>query len=123
MAIDDKKHYKTCLKLLSTTATGTNLANNLSDLSIDTDAPKLQHMAKGLADLMRPKIGEKDAKVNILELAHRFKCSTGPGHKQRGLAIEQVKHYCDNAIMSVQPEWQIIALGQGWTPPAARRAA
>lgn len=123
MAIDDKKHYKTCLKLLSTTATGTNLANKLSDLSIDTDDPKLQHMAKGLADLVRPKIGEKDAKVNILELAHRFKCSTGPSHKQRGLAIEQVKHYCDNANMSVQPEWQIIALGQGWTPPAARSAA
>lgn len=122
MAIDDKKHYKTCLKLLSTTATGTNLANKLSDLSIDTDDPKLQHMAKGLADLVRPKIGEKDAKVHILELAHRFKCSTGPGHQQRGLAIEQIKHYCDNAIISVQPEWQIIAIGQGWTPPAAHSA-
>jgi hypothetical protein len=92
MATDDKKHYKTCLKLMSTTATGTNLANKLSDLSIDTDDPNLQHVAKGLADLVRPKIGEKDAKVNILELAHRFKCSTVPGHKQRGIAIEQIKH-------------------------------
>jgi hypothetical protein len=109
--------------LLSTTASGTNLANKLSDLSIDTDDPKLQHMAKSLADLVRPKICEKDGKVNILELAHRFKCSTGPGHKQRGFAIEQVKHYCNNAIMSGQPAWQIIALGQGWTPPAARSAA
>ena len=118
MAIDDKKHYKTCLKLMSTTATGTSVANKLSDLSIDTDDPKLQHMAKGLSDLVRVKIGEKDAKVNILELAHRFKCSTGRGHKERGLAIEQVKHYCDNAIMSGRPEWQIIALGQGWAAPA-----
>lgn len=122
MAIDDKKHYKTCLKLLSTTATGTNLSNKLSDLSIDTEDPKLQQMAKGLAELVRPKIGEKDAKVNILELAHRFKCSTGPGHKERGLAIEQVKHYCENVIKSTRPEWQIIAIGEGWTPPTAQRA-
>lgn len=117
MATDDKKHYKTCLKLLSTTAAGTSLANKLSDLSIDGNDPKLQRMAKALADLVRPKIGEKDVKVNILELAHRLKFSTGPDHKQRGAAIEQVKHYCDNAITSAKPEWQIIAIGQGWTPP------
>lgn len=123
MATNDKEHYKTCLKLLSTTATGTNLANKLSDLSIDAGDPKLQHMAKDLAELVRTKMGEKDAKVNILELAHRFKCSRGAGHMERGIAIEQIKHYCDNAVMSVQPEWEIIALGQGWTPPAIRSAA
>lgn len=117
MAIDDKKHYKTCLKLMSTTATGTSLANKLSDLSIDTEDPKLKPMAKGLADLVRPKIGEKDGKVNILELAHRFKFSSGNGHKERGHAIEQIKQYCDDAIKSTQPEWQIIARGQGWGPP------
>jgi hypothetical protein len=122
MAINDKKHYKTCLKLMSTTATGANLANKLSDLSIDTDDPKLQQMAKGLADLVRPKMGEKDVKVNILELAHRYKHSTGPGHKQRGLAIEQIRQYCDNSITSAQPEWQIIALEQGWTPPVTSKA-
>ena len=122
MAADDKKHYKTCLKLMSTLATGTSLANKLSDLSIDTDDPKLKKAAKALADLVRPKIGEKDGKVNILELAQRYKVSRGPGHKERGLGIEQVKHYCDTAISSVEPEWKIIALGQGWTPPAPSKA-
>lgn len=123
MAIDEKKHYKTCLKLLSTTASGISLANKFSDLSIDTEDPKLQQIAKGLSDLVRPKIGEKDSKVNVLELAHRFKCSSGAGHKERGLAIEQVQHYCNNAIKSTRPEWQIIALGQGWTPPTAQRVS
>jgi hypothetical protein len=121
MATDDKKQYKTCLKLLSTTATGSSLANKLSDLSVDAGDPQLQQMAKGLADLVRPKLGEKDPKINILELASRWKRSLTPGHKQRGINIERMNYYCESAVQSAQPAWQIIALAQGWTPPASTK--
>lgn len=121
MAVANKKHYKTLLKLLSATETCTKLANQLSALSIDADDPKLKHYSEFLAELIRLKAGDKDFKMNILELARRYQHSTGPGHKKRGDEIFQIKHYCDNTLLSIQPEWQIIALGQGWTPPTAKK--
>jgi hypothetical protein len=122
LAIDDKKQYKTCLKLLSTTATSSSLANKLSDVSVDAEDPKLQQAAKRLANLIRPKHGEKDPKINIVELANRFKHSATPGHKQHAIDIQRMHLYCESAVQSDQPAWQVIALAHGWTPPASAKS-
>lgn len=116
MASSEKKHYRTALKLLDTTATGTSLANKFHELSIDSEDPDLKVGAKFVSDLVRPQISISDSKINVLNLANRLLHSNGPGHKQKGELILKWKKYCEGVVNSTMPEWQIIATKHGWAP-------
>jgi hypothetical protein len=119
MANDDKKEYKDLLLLLSHMGSGPAVLNKLDQLILKMEDPRLRAAAGKIALFFRelPEVAHAK-KFRLLNFAQNYSMNAG-SRKQTSDAIFAVQRYCQAHIASQEPQWQLIALAAGWTPPDA----
>ncbi|RJG06933.1 hypothetical protein D3870_13825 [Noviherbaspirillum cavernae] len=118
---DDKKEYKTMLKVLDAEASVAATLNKLSQLAIETEDEFLKKASAGLASSLRSIAGmNTSAKTRLQSMASGFAKSDDLRRKKFSEAITLVLNYCKEIIAEEEPQWQILARRAGWTPPAAQ---
>lgn len=113
---DDKKDYKTMLKIMDSTATLPSLQNKLTELAIDADDPQLKQAADKLAGWLRSAIlkGGKGPQ-RIMSMATVLAASPLATNVARGKAIKSIYDYSAGAVAAAMPAWQIVARKEGWS--------
>lgn len=112
--MNDKKDYKTTLKIIDATATSQAILNQLSGLAVDTDDERLRELLSALSARIR-QLGAKSSdkmRLIVIPKAHPF---SGPVAEVVAATVE----YCNSCIHSCEKQWQILARQAGWTPPTA----
>jgi hypothetical protein len=119
--MNDKKEYQFMLKLLDGTGKIETTANKLGQLGIEAEDPHLKDAATKLASWLRsvPAHGQTK-KERLLDMAKNLASGSNEALKRHGTAILGLEIYCGKMIASMRPQWQEIALAQGWTPPSTR---
>ncbi|CAN7771452.1 hypothetical protein [Caballeronia sp. LjRoot31] len=118
---DDKKEYADMMKIMDAEASITSTLNKLGQIAIDSEDEKLKTAAAGLASHIRSLFGPKlSGKNRLLTLAANFKAGHDLQRKQFAERIVQIWTYCKQMSEEQEPQWQILALRAGWTPPAVQ---
>lgn len=105
----EKKEYQAVLKIISAVATIATASNNLEKAAIDTEDAKLKAGLVALAQHVR-RHGKTSQKIHLAGL---------PKGTTLQAMVSQVNAYCEAALASIKPQWQILAEQAGWSPPPA----
>jgi|SRR5471030_2952025 len=115
---DDKKEYKKLVAILDATASDLTTCNALSKLALEAEDPVIKKGSRWLADHIRDNLSTKGTgKDRVITLAQRMFASTSPLSKRLAADIMKLWDYSQLQIASATPQWQVIALAAGWTPP------
>jgi hypothetical protein len=119
--MNDKKEYKSMLKLLDGVSKVETTANKLGQLGIEADDPQVRDAATKLAGWLRsvPATGQNKTQ-RLIDMAKVLAAGSNDAMKAHGMAILQLQAYCQKMIASTRPQWQEIALAHGWSPPKAK---
>lgn len=117
---DDKKEYKTLIKLMDVTQSVSTTINKLSELAVDAQDEETRKSATKIAKFLRSRSDPgSTSKMHIQHLAGVLSKSTrDPDHKAQGETLLAIRAYAQAQIDAGMPQWQILALRAGWTPPA-----
>lgn len=101
----DKKDYEETLVALTARGALTSIVNKVRKVALMTEDEQLRRL---LAPI-----------VNRLDEAIRNQGKVkGQGLNLADPSFKPVMDYCNAAIASAKPQWQIIAERHGWRPPA-----
>lgn len=112
--MNDKKDYKTVLKVLNKVASAQTVLNQLTDILHETEDTQLKLLIKNVIDLLRSTAKMTTMKVHL----GKIDMIAFPTHRDLPHAIIEAEKYCTACVNAAIPQWQILALRAGWTPPA-----
>jgi hypothetical protein len=121
--MDDKKEYKTMLKILGATTNYPTMLTKLSDIGVMTDDATLRGHAEriegALRALLGPSVQPGNVKNSLVVLARTWHASQLHNQRMISEAVTAAHRYCQHCITSVEPQWMILAKNAGWTPPSS----
>lgn len=103
----DKKDYQTAIEACTSLATISTIQNKLNKLMVTTEDSQLKSLL--------------NAVVINLNLAHMaITANKKTSIKTKVMPQEEpyksLLQYCEQALKSVKPQWQLIAEQNGWSP-------
>lgn len=120
---DDKKEYRDTLLLLSHMGSGPAVLNKLDQLVNKLNDPRLKLMLGSVGQSfhdMPETVHNK--KFRLLSWAGHYSANAG-ARKNLSNLIYTIQQYCQQHVASLVPQWQLIAMAHGWTPPVQVIAA
>ena len=116
------KIYKDALTLSYTDGSNTSMQNKWLKIEMTTEDPQLKYFATSLrwlyAHLLKS-LTHSYQKALVFEGTEIWSNrQTVPLIRQK---LTQLREYLEPIIASEKPQWQIIAMQHGWTPPLNSR--
>lgn len=109
--MNDKTDYKATLKALDMTGTIASILNRLGEIAVETDDNQLEQMILATAKAVRDQREKSSTKLRLLSIPNSF-----PFGKMAEV-VKATAKYCSSCKDAAEPQWQILALRAGWTPP------
>ena len=111
------KIYRDALMLSMTEGTSTSLQNKWLKIEMTTDDPKLKYLAGSLRVLHSYVIRSRGSYTKPIIFEGHEIWSNNQTYPLLREKQTQLRNYVESVLATEQPEWQIIALNHGWSPP------
>lgn len=101
--------YQETINVLKKTQTIATHIKDLGTIMMSTEDPNLKVLIERSITLLQQshsnsKVKGKSTPGNLYNISHPF--------------IKELIAYCEGFIQAKKPEWQVLALRHGWTPPS-----
>lgn len=117
------KIYKDALALTMTAGTSSTMQNKWLKIEISTEDQKLKYFAETLRRLfslmLKSNSHSYNKPINFEGIEIYSNHQTVPLLRQKNTLA---KEYLESVLATEQPQWQVIALQHGWTPPVKQQS-